>query len=271
VAAAWTDNEAVKECCSALYQSDFMRLLLGESFHPGGLALTERAGALLGLTSATRLVDVASGTGASALHLAQCFGCHVTGVDYSRANTNSAAYRAEAAGLRECTRFLTGDAEALPLDTEAYDAALCECALCTFPNKGAAASEFFRLLRPGGRLVVSDVTRALNLPPELESVLGWVACIADARSASNYATLLQEAGLHVLGVESHPGALLDLVRHVQTRLLAAEMMVKLGKIALPEGVTLKDAQSVARAALAAAQDGRLGYTLILAEKPAGRL
>ncbi len=47
--------DELKACCAAVYASDWARLLLGESFHPGGLALTERLGTLLDLESISRL------------------------------------------------------------------------------------------------------------------------------------------------------------------------------------------------------------------------
>src|SRR5712692_8556649 len=84
-----TDNMAgvqadeVKACCAAAYASDWARHLLGELFHPGGLALTKRLGTLLDLGRGKRLLDVAAGKGASAIFLGQQCGCEVIGVEYS--------------------------------------------------------------------------------------------------------------------------------------------------------------------------------------------
>src|SRR5258708_15381448 len=83
---AGTSPEEVKRCCAQLYESDIAKLLLGESFHPGGLKLTERLGSLLQLTAKSRVLDVASGTGASALFLARHFGCQVIGIDIGHQN-----------------------------------------------------------------------------------------------------------------------------------------------------------------------------------------
>ncbi len=60
------DPSDLKACCAAVYQSEWARLLLGDSFHPGGLALTEHLASLAGLTSDTDVLDVAAGTGATA-------------------------------------------------------------------------------------------------------------------------------------------------------------------------------------------------------------
>jgi hypothetical protein len=54
---------AVKSCCADLYASDWARLLLGDSLHPGGAALTGRLGRLMELGPGTRMLDVAAGMG----------------------------------------------------------------------------------------------------------------------------------------------------------------------------------------------------------------
>src|SRR5258708_20726653 len=75
-------TETLKQCCAKLYESDLAKILLGDSFHPGALRLTERLGSLLHLTQQSRVLDVASGKGTTALYLADRFGCHVVGIDY---------------------------------------------------------------------------------------------------------------------------------------------------------------------------------------------
>src|SRR5260370_33258733 len=105
--------ETTKACCADLYASDWARLLLGESLHAGGLALTERLGALLGLDAQTRVLDLAAGRGTSALHLARVFGCQVTGVDYGARNVALARDTARELGLAEQVQFIQADAEQL--------------------------------------------------------------------------------------------------------------------------------------------------------------
>ena len=59
------DSDFVKACCTAVYESEYTKLLLGNSFHPGGMALTERLGALLELKPTDHVLDVATGQGSS--------------------------------------------------------------------------------------------------------------------------------------------------------------------------------------------------------------
>jgi arsenite methyltransferase len=257
-------TESLKQCCARAYESDLVRLLLGESFHPGGIRLTERLGVLLGLRPDSRVLDVASGNGASALYIAERFGCPVVGVDYSAKNVEASNAAADVKGLAGKVLFQSGNAEYLPVDDVSFDAIVCECAFCTFPNKEAAVHEFARVVRPGGGVGLSDLTRGPSLPEELNGLLAWVACIADAQSLSTYASYLTRSGLHVECTESHDDALLDLVNQVRFRLLGAEIAAGLKKIELPE-VDFGAAKKMAQAALQAVKEGKLGYGLLCAK------
>ena len=255
----------VKACCAALYESDWVRLLLGDSFHPGGLGLTERLGELLRLGPGCRVLDVASGKGASAIHLARCFGCEVVGVDYGAKAVAEATAAAETAGVADRVRFTPGDAESLPAADGEFDALICECAFCTFPGKRAAAAEFRRVLRPEGSVGLSDLTRGGALPAELENLLAWIACVADAQPIDRYAACLEGAGFVIENSETHDDALGDIVSNIRAKLLGAELMVKLKKLDLP-GVDLEQAKQVARAAAEAVRRGTLGYAIIIGTK-----
>ena len=252
-----------KRCCAAAYSSDWARLLLGESYHPGGLELTARLGTLLGLGPGLEVLDVASGTGSSAFHLAQQFDCRVTGIDLSEANVVGAQELAEHAGLSAQTNFIAGDAERLPFADGSFDAVLCECAFCTFPDKTAAAAEFARVLRPGGRVGLGDLTRQGPLPSGLNGLLAWIACIADARPIDEYAAYLQAAGFHIDAMEAHNEVLAAMVRQIRTKLLGLELLVGLKKLDLP-GTDLETARAMARSAEEAVQAGTLGYAVVSA-------
>ncbi len=258
--------ETIKACCAALYASDWARLLLGETFHPGGLALTERLGQLLGLGPGDTVLDVAAGRGASAVHLARIFDCRVVGVDYSAANVEAAAVAAAEAGLEHLTTFVQGDAERLAVGDARFDAVICECAFCTFPNKSAAAREIARVLRPGGRLGLADLTRQGPLPEELSTLPAWIACVAEACSVDEYAAYLAE-GFALRAIERHDEALLALVRDVRAKLLGIELVAKLQRRELPSA-EVEQARALARSADAAVRAGRLGYAILLASRVA---
>jgi len=256
---------AIKRCCAAVYDSDAAKLLLGDSLHPGGTELTERLGRMLNLGPRTRVLDVAAGRGTSALTLAARFGCEVIGLDYSRLNIEAAKRDASERGLSKRVTLYCGDAERLPFADGSFDAIVCECALCTFPNKQAAAAEFARVLRLGGRVGLSDLTRQGTLPPELQSLMAWIACIADAQPLAEYVALLAAAGLEITTTEEHNGALIDFVNQIRTRLLVTEVMLGLNKVAFP-GFDFAIVKDFTRHALNAIRAGKIGYAILTAAK-----
>jgi arsenite methyltransferase len=258
------EAEELKTCCAALYQSDLARLLLGETFHPGGEALTLCLGQLLQLGPTSKVLDVAAGQGTSAILLAQRFGCRVLGIDYGEDAVRQANERARSLGLSHLVSFQQGDAERLPVANASFDALLCECAFCTFPDKAAAAAEFRRVLRPGGRVGLSDLTRSGEVPPELQGLLAWIACIADALPVERYVQLLSDAGLTVETIERYDEALDELVRSVQGKLLGVEMLIKLKQIELPLALDFAQAKTLAKAAAAAVRAGQFGYVVLSA-------
>jgi len=254
--------EEVKSCCASAYSSSAARWLLGDSFHPGGPELTSRLARALRVGTGNLVVDVASGPGTSAIQVALETGCDVIGVDLAPGNVAAATRRAEKAALAHGVRFVQGDAEALPLDDESADGALCECALCTFPDKATAVRQVARILRPGARLALSDITALPDeLPPQLTSLQAWVACIADARPLEEIAALLEDGGLVVETTERHDHQLAAMLDDVDARLRTARML----------GLGLfNDRISKGRELVAVAQDslarGLLGYAVVIARR-----
>jgi arsenite methyltransferase len=256
---------SLESCCATLYESEIARWLLGESFHPGGLVLTDRLCTRLGLRAEHKVLDVAAGRGTSALHLAQRYGCEVVGVDFGAQNVAVANAEAAARGLGRLARFREADARSLPFADGTFDVVICECAFCLFADKPRAARELARVLAPDGRLGVSDLTRAASLAAELDGLLAWIACIADAQTPEQYRRHLRDAGFVVEHVEPHGEALRQLVQQVQGKLLAAEALRGWKQISLRQ-VDFDAARAMARAAAEAISRGELGYALITAVK-----
>ena len=256
----------VKACCAAAYSRDAVALVLGESYHPGGLALTRRLASALGLRPGWRVVDVASGPGTTARLLAAEYAVTVDGVELGDSAVERARSAAAEAGLSSRARFHRGDAERLPLADAIAEAVVCECAFCTFPDKAVAAAEFARVLRPGGRAGITDVTVEDGLPEELRTMAAWVACIADARPAAQYSDILTNAGLVVVSIEEHDGAIARMIEQIEARLTVLRMSTA-GRLAAA-GVDVDAVMRCTALAKQAAADGLIGYCLLVAEKPA---
>jgi arsenite methyltransferase len=259
------DERNVKQCCASFYGSDLARLLLGDSFHPGGVRLTDRLGELTEISADSRVLDVAAGRGTSAFRLVESFGCEVTGVDLHAENVKLANDGARDRGVAERVSFRVADADQLPFDADSFDTILCECAFCTFPNKRTAAAEFSRVLRAGGRVGLSDLTKVTGPLAELDGLLSWIACIGDAKPVELYVEILQQAGLTVENIEDHSDALTELVHQIQGKLFGVEIAVRLKKLPLAD-VNFRDANRFAQAALSAVNARRLGYTIITCVK-----
>jgi arsenite methyltransferase len=247
-----------KGCCARLYESDAARWLLEDQLHPGGERLTLRLARLARIAPGARVVDVACGSGATALLLERELGCVSVGVDLG-ARAIEQARRATPAGAR--ATFLLGDAESLPLPDASFDVALSECSLCTFPDKPRAVEEMARVVRAGGSIAIADVTADLDaLPAELRGAAARVACVADARSASAYAALLRDAGCEPLAIEPHDAELRAMADRVEARLRVARMLAPPGD---PRDL-IREAAALARLAIDAIARGHLGYALITA-------
>lgn len=256
--------EALKACCSAAYDHDLVALVLGKSYHPGGLELTRRLARALDLGPGDRVLDVACGRGATACLLAGEFGAVVDGVDLGGASLERARAAAGEGGLEDRVRFHRGDAERLPFDDAVFDAVVCECAFCTFPDKPTAAAEFARVLRPGGRLGLTDVTLdPARLDPDLAALAGYVACLAGARPAAEYAALLAAGGLEVVTSEAHHDALARMIQVIEGRIRVLSMVGSVG-----DAVDLDAVLRYTAAASRAVIQGVAGYQLLNARKPA---
>ena len=259
--------QATKACCAQLYSHDGVRLLLGETLHPGGLALTARLAELLELRREDCVLDVAAGHGASARYLTGALQCRVETLDLSTANLQRARQSSEEAGLDGTVRFLAGDAEALPYRDRVFDAVLCECAFSTFPGKALAAREIFRVLRPGGRVGLADVTvEPEALPDELRGILLRAACLADAGTVDGYQRFFLEAGFEGFRVEDHSQALVMLLGEVRARLQLGRLASLAGL--LPVGRFDLDAvERVVDQVEGMVRSGRVGYILLVAKRP----
>jgi arsenite methyltransferase len=253
----------LKRCCAATYQLDAVSLLLGESDHPGGLALSRRLEELLGLRPGQRVADIASGPGATALALAATFGVSVVGLGLGHAAAVTATRAARGRGLGGRVGFVVADGEQPPLASGCFDAAICECALCTFPDKATGVAAMARVLRPGGRVGISDVVVTPGaLPPELAGLAGWIGCLAGALGEEGYRGLLDEARLTIVASEAHDNALAEMVDQLEARLLT----VILAGLPAAMGLEAGQVRAVAAHARQAVAAGALGYRMWVADK-----
>jgi SAM-dependent methyltransferase len=151
----------------------------------------------LELQAGETVVDLGSGAGIDALIAARKVGPDgkVIGIDMTPEMLAAARKNAKSAGAEQVD-FREGRLEDLPVGDASVDAVTSNCVINLVPDKALVFTEIARILRPGGRLVVSDIVLDGDLPGAIrESVLAYVGCVAGAERRKRYFEMLGDAGL----------------------------------------------------------------------------
>jgi ubiquinone/menaquinone biosynthesis C-methylase UbiE len=242
-----------------------VRWLLGGELHPGGAATTRRALELIRVRRGEHLLDIASGNGDSAVLAARERGCVVTGIDYSEPAVIGARRAADADGVSDRVAFRVGDAEALPFADQSFDAILCECSLCTFPDKRTALGEVRRVMRPGGRVAIADVLADRDrLPASLRGPLATAACVGTALSRDDLLELLASNGFRLLDTQSCSREAAEMAERVYDRLRGARILG--ADRIVGAALAIEEAIEIAAAARAAIAQGALDYAIFAAAR-----
>ena len=257
--------DRVKSCCASFYELPVLTLVYGNALHPCGVPLTRQlAGAAL-VGRGDRVLDVACGCGESARTLAEHFGCRMVGIDYSEENIRRANVLTEDVGLADRIHFLQGDAEHLPFANDSFDVVICECSLCIFPDLELALTEMKRVLRPGGRLGISDVVLNEPLPESLQDLVGHVLCISGALPIDGYRDVLEKTGFSAVRTRDVSGVLSDMITRMERRIGVIENFLDREQFELANGL------SASFTTIAEARDfvlsGGAGYALMTGKKP----
>jgi len=143
------------------------------------------------------VLDLGSGPGLDALLAAKQVGPtgRVIGVDMTPQMLERARATAARAGATH-VEFREGRLEAMPVEDASVDAVTSNCVINLVPDKAAVFREIARVLRPGGRVVVSDIVLERPLPEAVaKDVLAWVGCVAGAADRREYFRMVEAAGL----------------------------------------------------------------------------
>lgn len=152
--------------------------------------------AMASLRPGETVLDIGSGAGIDAFYAARRVGDRgrVIGLDMTPAMIERAQRSAEAAGLAQ-VEFRLGQAEEMPVEDGTVDVILSNCVINLAEDKGKVFEEAFRVLKPGGRLSISDMVTAGPLPMGLRSdPQMWAGCINGALPEREYLDLVRQAG-----------------------------------------------------------------------------
>jgi len=137
----------------------FLASLGKTMLRPGGREASNRIIEACHITKDTKILEVAPNMGTTAIHLAKTFGCHVTGIDIHGESIEKAKANISANNLNSLIEIQHGNALELPFDDCSFDVVINEAMLTMLPNeqKKKAISEYYRVLKPGGRLATHDL------------------------------------------------------------------------------------------------------------------
>lgn len=253
-----------KRSAVELYESCAFDQLLGESLRPGGLGLTARVADIAGVAQNSTVLDIACGKGTTAVFLAGKYGCEVVGIDLSDKMIDLCRLKIEG---NDQLSVLRGDAEALPFCAGSFDVVISECSFSLLPDKETAAAEIFRVLKSGGKLVMTDIILRGEVSRELRGQVTFACCLAGAWRAEEYIGLLERVGLRYPYLEDHSAELTQ---------VAYQLGMAFGSIdnfagSLPPGPCRRKGEEKAMASTESYQEfvraARPGYALLAVTKP----
>lgn len=140
-------------------------LQLVDEIHTRGRQTTEEVVALTSFAAEHHVVDLGSGVGGPARHIAGRFGCQVTGIDLTESFVTAANRLSDLVGLADRTRFHTGSALSTPFDDAIFDRALTIQMQMGIADKAALYAEIFRILKPGAAFVFQDIVAGPTAGP----------------------------------------------------------------------------------------------------------
>ena len=214
-------------CCSS--ENAVENISMGVGYRPEDLqAVPEGANlglgcgnpvALASLREGETVVDLGSGAGFDCFLAAKEVGesGRVIGVDMTHEMLDKARENARKGGYQN-VEFRLGEIENLPVADNVADIVISNCVINLSPDKGRVFEEAFRILKPGGRVMVSDIVLLKELPAALkESVAAYTGCVAGALMKNDYLGKIEAAGFQevriinetlfpVKALISHPAA-----------------------------------------------------------------
>ena len=164
--------------------------------------------ALAGLKEGESLLDLGSGGGIDVFIASRKVGStgRAVGVDMTDEMLDLARKGAQEMGLKN-VEFRKGDIEDLPFGEAEFDVIISNCVINLAPDKDKVFREAYRVLKPGGRIAVSDIVTLGEMPEEMKKDMdSWASCVSGAIEANLYLDKLRDAGFTDVKIVSQRGS-----------------------------------------------------------------
>ena len=133
-----------------------------DQIHTGGARSSIELFKRLTISPDAQVLDAGCGIGGSSRLLAKQFNCRVVGVDLAEKFIESAIFLTQCTRLENLVSFQQGSVLELPFENNTFDAILCQHILMNIEDKSTAVKEFFRVLKPDGRLMLHEIEKGDN-------------------------------------------------------------------------------------------------------------
>ena len=204
--------------------------------------------ALASLKEGEIVLDLGSGAGFDCFLAANKVGekGQVIGIDMTPEMIEKSRENAEKNGYQN-VEFRQGEIENLPIESNSVDVVISNCVINLSPDKKQVFNEVFRVLKSGGRLVVSDIVLLKELPEYIKnSVEAYVGCISGALLKDKYLELIKEAGFQNVTVTDETSFPIELMVNdptaqaiIKKENITAEELEKVGNSVVSIKVTCK--------------------------------
>jgi SAM-dependent methyltransferase len=144
-----------------------------DQLHTGGARASMEFFKKIGFVPDGPILDAGCGIGGTSRLLAKQFDCRVTGLDLADRFVEAARCLTQWTGLEDQVVFQQGSVLDLPFESGSFDAVLCQHLLMNIQDKPKAVKEFFRILKPGGKLLLQEITKGDN--DDLALPVPWAA------------------------------------------------------------------------------------------------
>ena len=181
--------------------------------------------ALASLNEGETVLDLGSGGGMDVFLASKKVGSKgkIIGVDMTEAMIEKAKQTAKKHGYSN-VEFRLGEIEALPVEDNTIDVIISNCVINLSPDKKKVFQEAYRVLKPNGRMLVSDIVTEGKLPLNVRKNLdAWAACIAGAMEKKEYLRAIEEAGFPKVKIVSESSYEFDVSKDLKGKVASIKV------------------------------------------------